>query len=305
MRSWYTFAMKERNTTVSILALVSLVVGVIYLSNRPSNTNLEALITPNEPRLEHVHGLAVDVANSERLLLATHHGLLQLTDGKLSQVGTVADDLMGFSPHPSDANIYYSSGHSARGGNLGFQKSADGGVTWTKISDGLKGPVDFHSMTVSTANPDIVYGHFSTLQRSMDGGQTWESAEGIIQPFMLTTHSQKENVVFAATQAGVMVSEDYGDTWSDLSSQLSSGAVSTFALGPNGTDALVFSQALEGLGKSTDGGITWKKIEGNFGGSALSFIAYDQKSSSNVYAISQENSIYKSTDGGETWSKVR
>ncbi|MBI2030127.1 exo-alpha-sialidase, partial [Candidatus Kaiserbacteria bacterium] len=47
----------------------------------------------------------------------------------LYRVGKSRDDYMGFSPHPTEADVFFTSGHPSRGGNLGFQKSDDGGAT--------------------------------------------------------------------------------------------------------------------------------------------------------------------------------
>lgn len=266
--------------------------------------NSDSTSSIHEPELEHVHGFSVDVANPERLLIATHHGLLALEGGTLTQVGTSQDDFMGFTPHPSNASVLFSSGHSQREGNLGFQKSVDGGQSWQKVSDGLSGPVDFHSMAVSAVNPDIVYGYFGQLQRSTDGGQHWEIATGAVQPISLTSDPTRENIVYAATQSGVLVSNDKADSWKSLSPQLEGAAVSTIAFEPSGGYALTFSLKLGGMGKSTDGGVTWKKLNESFGGGAVMYIAFSTMGSS-TYALTESNAIYKSTDTGETWSKVR
>ena len=159
-----------------VVSSVALVVGAVMYTESPNEGKDVEILKTDEPKLTHVHGFAVDVANPERLLIATHHGLMQLENNVLSQIGTVSDDLMGFTPHPTDPSVFYSSGHGARGGNLGFQKSTDGGTTWQKVSDGINGPVDFHSMTVSRVNPDLVYGHFGGLQQSTDGGKSWRVA---------------------------------------------------------------------------------------------------------------------------------
>lgn len=283
-----------------IVAAAVLIGGALLLTKSG-----EAPSKTVEPTLQHVHGFAVDVANPDRLLIATHHGLLEFSDNSLSQIGTAGDDLMGFTPHPRDASIFFSSGHPAGGGNLGFQKSTDGGLTWKKISDGMNGPVDFHSMTVSMANPDIVYGHFGKLQLSSDGGTTWEFAKGSVQPISLSTDPIEENIVYAATASGVLVSEDRADTWRSLSAQLDGGAVSVFAVSPDKTYSLAFSQALGGLGKSVDSGITWNKIDEAFNGEVLTFIAFSKTVPSTVYAFTQANSIYKSADKGATWTKLR
>lgn len=284
----------------SVLLAALLIVGV-FVYTRSGGSEM----TSNEPELQHVHGLAVDMANPNRLLIATHHGLLQFVDdSKLSRIGAVQDDLMGFTQHPADPSIFFSSGHPVRGGNLGFQKSADGGTTWQKLSDGIDGPVDYHSMTVSMVNPDLFYGYYGTLQRSTDGGKTWEVAKGTVQPISLSSDPVKENVVYAATQSGVMISEDKADSWKSLSPQLDGTAASFIAFHPSNEYALAYSLKLNGMGKSTDGGKTWQKLNENFGDDAVMFVAYS-KTESRVYAITESNSIYKSTDRGETWSKVR
>ena len=42
-----------------------------------------------------------------------------------------------------------------------------------KLADGVGGPVDFHQMDVSKADPNIVFGNSRDLQHSKDGGLTW------------------------------------------------------------------------------------------------------------------------------------
>ncbi len=283
----------------SILLAAILIVGVLTLSRGGSD------VVADEPELDHAHGLAVDVGNPDRLLIATHHGLLQLVnESSLSRVGNGTDDLMGFTVHPTDAMTFFSSGHPARGGNLGFQKSTDGGATWQKVSNGINGPVDFHAMTISRVNPDIVYGYFGNLQRSTDGGKTWEVAKGTVQPISLTTDPKRESVVYAATKNGMMVSEDMGDSWKNLSPSLEGGAVSTIAFDLSGEYALAYSLKLRGMGKSTDGGIAWQKISESFGGEAVLYIAFSA-SDPRIYALTESNAIYRSTDKGDSWSKVR
>ncbi len=79
---------------------------------------------------------------------------------------------MGFTPHPADESVLYASGHPAGGGNLGFIVSRDGGRGWSSLSPGVGGPVDFHQMDVSKADPSVIYGAHGGLQASRDGGRT-------------------------------------------------------------------------------------------------------------------------------------
>jgi photosystem II stability/assembly factor-like uncharacterized protein len=160
-------------------------------------------------------------------------------------------------------------------------------------------------MTVSTVNPNLVYGFFGSLQHSKDGGQSWVEAKGKIQPYSLSSDPEREGVLYASTKNGVQVSEDNGDTWKSLSVELEGGEVSVFGIHPENKYALVFSEKLGGLGRSTDGGLTWERIAESFGGSPVLHIAYSKAKPSEVYVLTQSNTIYKSTDAGNSWTKVR
>lgn len=278
-------------------ALLLLLLGGFFLAKSGGKD------TTGRVSFSHAHGIAVDAGEPNKLYIATHEGLYLLeNESVLSRVGAGHDDLMGFSAHPTQPGTFFSSGHPARGGNIGFQKSTDGGVTWQKVSDGLNGPADFHAMAVSRMNPDVVYGFFRGLQRSVDGGRAWEMARGTIAPISLSTHPTKD-VVYAATAQGVMMSDDRGDSWQSLSPELEGGAVSVFHYFPDDT-ALVFSQRLGGMGRSADSGATWQKLNEPFDGGNVLFIA-SPSTSGTTYAITDRDAIYKSTDQGVTWSKVR
>ncbi len=216
---------------------------------------------------------------------------------------------MGFSVHPTEANVFFSSGHPSLGGNIGFMKSADGGFTWKKISSGADGPVDFHSMALSRVNPNLMYGSFQgNIQRSTDQGKTWEIVSRDLSPVYLVTDSQDENRVYAvdAQGQGVLVSIDKGVVWESLSSELEGGLVSTIALHP--TDANIifaYSEKLGGLGKSTDAGMTWSNTKELFNGEMVLHLAFDRNSPATLYALTVENKLFKSTDTGDNWIQVR
>lgn len=279
----------------------------LFKAESPNATNDGDTLTPVSS-FSHSHGIAVDVADASKVYIATHEGLYLLKGDKdLYRIGNTRDDLMGFSPHPTEANTFFSSGHPARGGNIGFQKTVDGGVSWERVSAGLGGTVDFHAMTVGAINPSLVYGFFGgKLQRSQDEGKSWEYAAGTVSPYSLSTDYRDENILYAATQNGVQVSKDRGDTWASLSDELAGGAVSAFALNPQENSyALAFSERLNGLGRSTDGGVSWEKLNEDFGGETVLYLSYSKTEQNLVYALTDQNSVYKSTDRGETWAKVK
>lgn len=258
--------------------------------------------------ITHGHGLAVNIADPSRLYIATHEGLLVLVNERdLYRVGRSEDDFMGFSAHPTDPKVFFSSGHPRRGGNIGVQRSDDGGVTWKRIALGVRGPVDFHAMTVSPANPDLLYGWYAgALQRSTDGGKSWEAlAASLPNVIHLTADRERADVVYAATVNGLMVSTDRGASWSSTGEALRGSAVTAIATFPNRPqELLAFSDRL-GLVKSTDGGATWRAIAERFDGETPLHIAIARQHPETVYVLTEKNSIYRSSDSGEQWNLVR
>lgn len=303
--------MKNKTFLFGIVAIV--IIGAVVLLSRGGGNIANDISANNlypEKSITHGHGLAVDVADPNKLYIATHHGLLVLMNEKdIYRVGKNQDDYMGFSTHPTEANTAFSSGHPSIGGNIGFQKSEDAGVTWQKVSSGVNGPVDFHAMTVSPVNPNLIYGWYQgNLQRSIDQGKTWEIVNRTLLPVYLTADTLDENVVYAATPKGegVMVSHDKGVTWLSLSSELEGGAVSVIAIHPQDAKILLtFSEKLGGLGKSIDAGKTWKKVSEVFNGETVLHIAFSRSNPSIVYVLTHENKLYKSSDTGDTWTQIR
>lgn len=297
---------KKRPLLKHLIIVLLAIFAIIFLSRFFGNDSSDAAANQLYPvrAITHAHGLGVDVADSSKLYIATHHGLLVLLNEKnLYTVGKSQDDYMGFSPHPTNPQVFFSSGHPSRGGNIGFQKSQDGGFNWKIVSLGIEGPVDFHAMAVSSANPEIIYGWYQgNLQRSDNGGKSWSIANSELQHIVaMTTDPKDENVVYAATVQGLMVSRNKGKDWSQLSDDLTGTQVSGIAVNPKEPEKMLsFSSRLE-LAKSNDAGKTWEKINEKFNDETPLYIAYDKQNPAVVYTITEKQKIYKSTDGGDTW----
>lgn len=315
---------------LSKIAILPLIVGkfllglspfvVLLFSIQPArllNASTQTTLTP-VPSISyrfhnHIHGLGYDSEN-QRLFVATHYGLFIWKEGKLFQYGESRDDFMGFSLVPSNPKIIFTSGHPKGGGNMGVMKSEDGGLTFNNIFRGLTGEtVDFHSMIVSSINPKILYGWFhGKLYRTKDGGTSWQfpGARGLPREGFcwggpcFSADSRDERVVYSGTPNGLLVSRDYGDTWTKAPSDL--GAVAAIGVHINDPQLMFAFAEKTGLALSADGGKSWSRADKGLKISQKEVVfgfAFDRSNGSQIFAATGEQ-IFRSTDGGKSWQKI-
>lgn len=284
-------------------AAVAVCVGLV--ASRPlsaAETTVAALA-----RETHFHGLAVDPRDPARLYLATHHGLYAVdAAGVARQVSESKDDFMGFTPHPSDPAILFASGHPASGGNLGFMVSKDSGRSWTKLSDGVGGPVDFHQMDVSKADPNVLYGVYGDLQTSKDGGRNWthvaRAPEGLID---LAASARHQDTLYAATRQGLLKSTDGGRSWQPAHLLR---RPATMVEVTHGADVYAFVIGT-GLIRASGEDLGWQVVSNGFGANYILHLAAAPTNARRLYVATVDpathaQAILASPDGGAHWVKL-
>jgi photosystem II stability/assembly factor-like uncharacterized protein len=253
------------------------------------------------PQHTHYHGIAFNRSGTSVLLLATHHGVFAVDkDGTATRVSPV-QDFMGFSADPADPLSYYASGHPATGGNSGFLRSGDGGASWTQLSEGVDGPVDFHQMDVSPVDPKIIYGNYGRLQVSRDSGTTWTIA-GEPPPALIAiaASSLVAERLYGATEKGLYVSDDAGATW--RAAAFEGDVVSMVETGSNGA---IYAYVLgRGLVKADEKSLDqWAVLSNAFGESVPLHFAVDHKDNQHLALTTHKSEVLESRDGGATWHR--
>lgn len=248
-------------------------------------------------RQTHIHGLAVDRLDPDHLLIATHHGLFRAgPDGTAERI-SVVQDFMGFTPHPSEAGALYASGHPAEGGNLGFIASTDNGGSWEPVSPGVGGPVDFHQMSVSLADPKVIYGAYGALQVSRDSGRTWAVAGPLPERLIDLAASAKDaNTLYAATETRLLMSSDAGGAWTAV---LEGAPVSLVEVA---SDGMLYAFVVgRGLVSSAEGQSGFEPVGSGWDDRIMLHLAVDPANPERMFAAMRHGDILTSTDGGASW----
>lgn len=251
--------------------------------------------------LSHIHGIAFDPGEPGSFFLATHHGVFKArADGTVVQLSADSSDYMGFTPDPGGAGRLFASGHPATGGNLGVIVSGDGGATWTQLSAGMGGPVDFHAMAISRADPKTMYGLYGDIQVSHDGGTNWVAAASTPKDVIDLAASRTDpNTLFAGTMTGLVESKDGAASWQQISP--TNVPASLVEAAPDGSIYVFF--AGNGLFKHTAAG-SWRILAGNLGEQVFLHLAVDPSDATHLLAVTQESAVLESRDGGKTWAAL-
>lgn len=266
--------------------------------SEPEGTSLEEL-----GQKTHFHGIAFDTSDPERIYLATHHGFHVIDgDGMVRQISKISDDFMGFSPHPDNPDLFFASGHPQRGGNLGLIVSNDGGETWEQRSPGVDGPVDFHQLTVSKADPDVLYGAYhGQLQVSRDGGHEWEIQAPVPKELIgLAASARDPEHLYAATQSGLLMSPDGGQRWRQAHPERRPTSV---VMTTAEEDLYAFMPGL-GLLKASEASRDWEVLSDGWGENYLLHLAIDAGNEDRLAAIDQRGKVLLSEDGGKEWKEL-
>ena len=175
-----------------------------------------------EPLLFHVHGLAYS-PDGKSLLVPAHTGLAAFRDDGWSEVNGPIHDFAGFS---LAERAIYASGHPPSGSTLpnplGLVKSTDLGKSWVSLA--LGGEADFHFLAVGYRSNAIYVRSTEAnsampvpgLHLSVDDGKTWrrQIARGLEgDVFGIAAHPQDARTLAVATDKGLYLSRDAGETF--------------------------------------------------------------------------------------------
>jgi photosystem II stability/assembly factor-like uncharacterized protein len=236
--------------------------------------------------------------------------------------------------HPEDPNIVWVAAQGplwSAGGERGLYMSSDAGKTWTQsLSAGpWTGVTD---LLIDPRDPDRLYaatwqrqrsvaaylggGPESGLQRSSDGGKTWEKLsrglpEGAMGKIGMAISPQNPDVLYAVIEldrrtGGVYRSADRGSSWKKMSDTVSGGTGPHYYhelyASPHAFDRIYLADVT--MQVSEDGGTTFRKLVQTYKHSddhALAFRADDP----DYLLVGSDGGLYESHDLSQTWRYLK
>lgn len=298
--------------TFLIVGLISFILvaitGYAILSEKDDHSS--------EITLTHIHGLGY-TPDGKELYIPAHDGLRVYHDGHWAVPKGALHDYMGFSMVDFG---FYSSGHPQPGSNMknpfGVVKSTDMGQTLETLD--LYGEIDFHSMAVGykshaiyVLNPESNSRMDETgLHYTLDETKTWNSSkmEGLDgEPISLAVHPTEGNVVAIGTNAGLYLSNDYGQTFTKVNQGAPTTAVhfnhEGNLIAGTITNDKNFKVNLYQFNRSTlekqDINIPEFQQE-----DAISFIAVNPTNSNEIALATFKRDVFVTENYGQNWDKI-
>jgi photosystem II stability/assembly factor-like uncharacterized protein len=288
------------------------------------NTNLQITqftgiaLDPGNPNL--VLGGSQD-NGTEKFTGSAQWTLVQIGDGGFVQID------------PTNPNTMYHTFYRAPGSTSFIERSDDGGVTWTDISNGISSGDNsafYPPYVMDPENPDrLVLGTDNIYETTNQGGSWkliatvgsngWNPGAGNVVT-SLAIAPTNSNTIYATTGSGfpgvgtadVWVTFNDGGTWTKIDIPGAGDSFGQVQVDPNNNMiAYVVRDSFNNgvntghVFKTTNGGQTWTDITGNLPDMPTDSIAIDDRQGFEALYVGTDAGVYASTNGGQTWSKFR
>jgi photosystem II stability/assembly factor-like uncharacterized protein len=261
-----------------------------------------------------VRSLAIDPADSNVIYAGT--------DGQRAIAGTLYKSIDGgnrwFATGLKDVDIYCLSIDPAQSKNLyagtskGIYISVDSGVTWSQRNNGLK-TSSIQTLAVDPApagagrgtpvpGPVLYAGtRQGEVYKTTNGGGDWKVVQTLNSPVaQIVAALRKPGIFFAATEDGLFISSDDGDTWNQVSGGI--WKVRLTGVVPAANSDTVYAYGVSGVFVSHDGGTNWGPAANGLEGMQPTALARHPADASILY-VGTDKGVLRTSNGGVTWSR--
>jgi photosystem II stability/assembly factor-like uncharacterized protein len=274
--------------------VAALAAGAFLLGKQDAQLGSEgpAAASGGLPNTADYHSLSVAPNDPEHILLGTHAGLYESTDGGLNwnRVALQGQDAMNLAP--GEGETVWAAGHNV------LARSTDGGQTWSDVRpDGLPS-LDVHGFAIDSRDGTLwaaVAG--KGLYRSTDGGESFEPvSEEVGGNVMALAVTPEGRLLAGDMQQGLLTSENEGKDWRVAEP----AAVMGLAINPE--DPTVVVAAGPGILRSSDGGASWEQVFPL--GEGAGPVAWSPSNPNVGYVVGFDRTLYRTQDRGSSWQPV-
>jgi photosystem II stability/assembly factor-like uncharacterized protein len=185
----------------------------------------------------------------------------------------------------------------------GVVHSVDAGGHWSRLTEEFTntGSAVTHLVQDPQTPATVVYGtNAGGIRKSTDGGTTWSpsrnaTADGKI--LSLSVIPGRLEGLLAGTESGILVSTDFGTSWSDMTGTLPHIPLAA-APSSDGRTIYAFGEGI-GVQQTADSSATWTHIDANLGGSSVRLVTTDAQGRRLYVALDHAVLAYDSSTG--TW----
>ena len=296
-RKQQTGAPKRWQSLAVLAGAVVLVVGfgvVLSVIKRSDSAGSGGVIR-GLPRTPDYHSLLVSPTDPGRIVLGTHYGLFDSSDGGASWHRTDFGrrDAMNLA-RTRTQSVVWAAGHHV------LAKSMDGGKTWQDVSPPGLPYLDVHGFGADPRNADTLYAAIAGdgLYRSTNGGDSFSLVTHEVGGDVFALAITRDGRILAGdTRRGLLSSSDGGRDWKTVFSS----PVIGIAVNPKKPQRILASGQITQL--STDAGRHWKLVLALNKGTGP--VAWSPSAPATAYLVGFNRTLYRSSDGGENWEPVK
>lgn len=215
---------------------------------------------------------------------AQDNGTDRLKNGVWEQVSG-ADGMECLVDYTNDDVVYVSSQNGY------VQRSTDGGASFNFIAPG--GGAWVTPFIIDPVDPQTLYGGFFDLQKTTDGGSTWNSITSNAtfngDVIAIAISRSNTNVLYAASLGAIFRTDNGGVSWTDISPGLPVNSVGITYIAVCDTNPQKVWVTFTGYSNgekvymSTDGGANWNNISGSLPNIPVNCVVYQNQSDDVLY----------------------
>jgi PKD repeat protein/photosystem II stability/assembly factor-like uncharacterized protein len=190
-----------------------------------------------------------------------------------------------------------------------FNRSDDGGQTWSGITNGLTGNAGWVTpWTQDPFDPNTLYAGYTQIFKSTDRGDNWSqlgTAPSGSTFIDIVVAPSDNNVIVAATPYHVVRTSDGGQTWTSVTAGLPTSSATITRVAISSYDAnkmwVTFSgyAAAAKVFVTNNGGVTWSNISAGLPNLPVNCVAYMPGTSCDAVFVGCDVGVY--AFNGSTW----